>query len=215
MATFLKWNRIEEEANRAGVRRFLAKPLFASSIRNTIDELRGKENNNIHFLNAVDENEPKALDLSGKRILLTDDVDINRMIIIELLEDTNVSIDEAEDGDKALSMFEKSPEKYYDLVFMDIQMPGIDGYEATRRLRNLPRADAKTVPIIALTANAYKEDAQKAMEAGMNGHLTKPVDMDEVRALLAAEISPTPHIYTQGEDEKRVPHGIDAPRPKV
>jgi len=116
----------------------------------------------------------------GKRILLVEDVEINRMILMELLDDTGVEIEEATDGLEAVAMFEKSEEDYYDLIFMDIQMPNLNGYEATQRLRALPRADAGTVPIIAMTANAYKEDIDRATEAGMNGHLSKPIDLNKI-----------------------------------
>ncbi|MDR3231381.1 MAG: response regulator [Synergistaceae bacterium] len=181
VASFLKWNRVEGEANQAGIRRFLAKPLFPSSVRDAID---GPDERIVLTSDAGDQ----TLDLSGKRILVADDVEINRLILRELLQDTNIGIDEAEDGEKALFMFEESPENHYDAVLMDIQMPGIDGYETTRRIRRLARSDAETVPIIALTANAYREDVEKAMEAGMDGHLSKPVDIEEVRNLLAERL---------------------------
>jgi signal transduction histidine kinase/CheY-like chemotaxis protein len=119
-------------------------------------------------------------DLTGKRILLVEDVEINRMILIELLEDTHVAIEEAEDGQKALDKFNASSLGYYDLIFMDIQMPNLDGYEATTRIRALDRADAKTVSIIAMTANAYREDIDKALSVGMNGHVAKPIDLNAV-----------------------------------
>ncbi|MDR1875022.1 MAG: response regulator [Synergistaceae bacterium] len=186
MASFLKWNAIEEEAGQAGIRRFLAKPLFPSSIRSVLDELREKDGGERVAL--PDDPVERTLDLSGRQILLTDDVELNRLIVRELLLETNVGIDEAESGEKALSMFEESPENYYDLVFMDIQMPGLDGYETTRRLRSLARPDAKTVPVIALTADAYREDAERAIEAGMNGHLAKPVEIDRMRDLLAGHL---------------------------
>ena len=126
-----------------------------------------------------------GLDLSGKRILLAEDIEINRLILLELLRETNASFDEAEDGLDALSLFENSSHDYYDLVFMDIQMPRMDGYEAARRIRALDRPDAGRVPIIAMTANAYREDIEKALAAGMNSHLAKPVDIDAVKRLLA------------------------------
>ncbi|MDR1978189.1 MAG: response regulator [Synergistaceae bacterium] len=196
VTSFLKWNKIEQEANRLGVHRFLTKPLFPSSLRDVIEELieSGKSGPKSEAGEDAPEGsedqaiENQAIDLSGKRILLTDDVEINRLIVRELLEDTNVSIDEAENGEKALFLFEQSAENYYDMVFMDIQMPGIDGYETARRIRALTRSDAKSVLIIALTANAYKEDAEKALEAGMDGHLAKPIDIDEVRNFLAERL---------------------------
>jgi CheY-like chemotaxis protein len=127
----------------------------------------------------------KVPDLAGKRILLVEDIEINRVILKELLGETRAIIEEAEDGKKALDTFAASKEGRYDLVFMDVQMPNMDGHEATRKIRSLKRKDAKKVPIIAMTANAYKEDIDKALESGMNGHLAKPVDMDEVMKVLS------------------------------
>ena len=133
-------------------------------------------------------------DLSGKRILLVEDVEINRIIIKELLEDTHVKIDEAEDGEKAVTAFEEKPVDYFDLIFMDVQMPAMDGYEATRRIRAIEteRASAPVqqnkIPIIAMTANAYREDIERALAAGMNGHLAKPIDIDAVIRVLADKL---------------------------
>ncbi len=128
-------------------------------------------------------------DLSGKRILLVEDMPINRLVLIELLRETNVAIVEAEDGMTALDLFAKSPEGYYDLVFMDVQMPGIDGYETTRRLRALPRQDARDVMIFAMTANAYREDVEKALESTMDGHIAKPIQIDQVMRLLNQKLA--------------------------
>jgi signal transduction histidine kinase/CheY-like chemotaxis protein len=127
---------------------------------------------------------PLWQDFTGKRVLLTEDIEINRIIVRELLADTRIEFDDAVDGIQALELFYASPEGYYSLIFMDVQMPNMDGYEATRRIRALDRGDAKTVPIIAMTANAYREDIEKALEAGMNTHLAKPVNMKEVRNTL-------------------------------
>ncbi len=111
----------------------------------------------------------------GKRILLTDDVEINRMIAMELMSSFDFIIDEAEDGTEAMSLFSASPENYYDLILMDIQMPIMDGHEATKNIRALERSDAKTIPIIAMTANAFKDDIDMAFASGMNGHIAKPI----------------------------------------
>ncbi len=118
--------------------------------------------------------------LNGKRMLLVDDVMINRVIVVELLDNIGLFIDEAEDGEQAVEMFKTSELFHYDFILMDIQMPGIDGYEATRRIRALERPDAANVPIIAMTANAFKEDVDKAMQSGMTGHLAKPVEHDKL-----------------------------------
>ncbi|MDR1242034.1 MAG: response regulator [Deltaproteobacteria bacterium] len=123
--------------------------------------------------------------LEGKRILLVDDVDINRMIVVEMLFDAKVTIDEAEDGQDALEIFRKSEPGHYDLVLMDIQMPVMDGYAACTAIRRLDRSDAAAVPIIAMTANAFKDDVDKAFACGMNAHVSKPV---EYSALLDAMI---------------------------
>jgi signal transduction histidine kinase/CheY-like chemotaxis protein len=143
---------------------------------------------------AVEEITP---DLSGKRILIVEDIQINRFILTELLADTNVEIDEAPDGEAAVSIFSAKPLNHYDLVFMDIQMPMMDGYEATRRIRiieaeKIKKEEAqgnkgphKQTPIIAMTANAYKEDIEKALASGMNGHLSKPIDVKAVMHALS------------------------------
>ncbi len=119
----------------------------------------------------------EAMDLTGKRVLLAEDMDINRMVLAELLAETHVTIDEAVDGKRAVEMFSAAPPDTYDLIFMDIQMPEMDGYAATRAIRALDRPDAKTIPIIAMTANAYSEDVHRAIDAGMNAHVAKPIDL--------------------------------------
>lgn len=125
------------------------------------------------------------LDLTGKKILLVEDIEINRIILTQLLFDTNAVFEEAEDGLVATRMFEDSAESYYDLILMDVQMPNMNGYDATKYIRALDRNDAKEIPIIALTANAYNEDIQRAKEYGMNDHLSKPINISEVRNKLA------------------------------
>ena len=127
-------------------------------------------------------------ELLGKRILLAEDVDINREILVELLADTHVTIDEAVDGVQAVEKFAASPDRYYDLIFMDVQMPNMDGYEATRHIRALKREDAATVPIIAMTANAYNDDIERGRAAGMNAHLAKPIDISAIMRLLAERL---------------------------
>lgn len=127
------------------------------------------------------------VNLTGNRMLLVEDMKINRTILKELLTDTNIEIEEAEDGLAAVEKFNNSPEYYYDIIFMDIQMPNMNGYDSTEKIRSLKkqRRDAETVPIIAMTANAYNEDIQRAFKVGMNGHLSKPVDISEVLKMLS------------------------------
>lgn len=142
---------------------------------------------NFHFAAWFDETEGELVEkvasmdftdrFAGKRLLLVDDVEINRMIVATMLEETGIAVEEAGDGVEAADMFKESPEGYYDVILMDVQMPRMDGYEASEAIRGLERPDAKTVPIIALTANAFKEDMDKAASHGMNGHISKPVEM--------------------------------------
>jgi PAS domain S-box-containing protein len=118
--------------------------------------------------------------LKGKKAMLVDDVAINRIIAINLLESTGIEIDEADDGDAAVKAFAESPANTYDIIYMDVQMPKMNGYDASMAIRALDRPDAKTIPIVALTANAFKEDIDKALEHGMNAHLAKPMDPEKV-----------------------------------
>ncbi|MDR1320827.1 MAG: response regulator [Gracilibacteraceae bacterium] len=135
------------------------------------------------------EEEPAIPDLSGKHILSAEDIEINRLVLSELLAETRAEIDEAEDGAAAVEKFASSPEGYYCFVFMDLLMPNMDGYEATAAIRKLERPDAARVPIVALSANAYPDDIDRALQAGMNAHLAKPVDFAALIRVLTEEIN--------------------------
>jgi CheY-like chemotaxis protein len=125
----------------------------------------------------------------GKRVLLVDDVDLNRKIAKAMLKVTGIKVDEAEDGSAALKMFEDSPVNTYDIILMDVQMPIMDGYQASTAIRQLDRIDAPNVPIIALTANAFKEDIEKALKAGMNAHIAKPIKTDRIVEVMSQHIA--------------------------
>jgi signal transduction histidine kinase len=127
-----------------------------------------------------------SIDWSGKRILMVEDIEVNRLIVRELLADTGLEIEEAEDGQRACEMFSDSEPGYFDLILMDVQMPRLDGHSATRCIRGMSREDAKEIPIIAMTANAYSEDIDKAREAGMSAHIAKPINMEKLLETLAA-----------------------------
>ncbi len=169
---------VEDEARKAGVDKFLLKPIFPSAIADVISECIGMVNEKL-------DETPLNLDgmFSGHHILFAEDMEINREIVLALLEPTSLEIDCAENGMDAVNMFIKSPEKY-DLIIMDVQMPEMDGFEATRQIRSLSLQGAKEIPIVAMTANVFKEDVEKCLAAGMNAHLGKPLDMDELLRIL-------------------------------
>ncbi|MDR1123050.1 MAG: response regulator, partial [Elusimicrobiota bacterium] len=127
--------------------------------------------------------------LSGKCILLVEDLDINREIVIDSLKPSAVAVDTAENGAQAVNMFGAAQDKY-DLILMDVQMPEMDGYEAARKIRSINSGKAKSVPIIAMTASVFKEDNQKVIEAGMNDHIGKPVDFKELNQKLNKYLLP-------------------------
>ncbi|MDL2288447.1 response regulator [Oscillospiraceae bacterium OttesenSCG-928-F05] len=173
MISAAEWGEIETTARSAGVDFFLPKPLFSSMIVDCINKCLGSD----HAAESV-ERLPDD-DFSKHRILLAEDIDINREILAALLEETHVGIDFAVNGREAAEMFEAAPDKY-SMIFMDIHMPEVDGYEATRRIREsgVPRAEA--IPIVAMTANVFREDIEKCLAAGMNGHVGKPIRLEEV-----------------------------------
>jgi CheY-like chemotaxis protein len=169
---------LEKEAKDTGISKFLSKPLFPSNIADCINECLGMEQE-IGTAAAGTEKD----NFAGRHILLAEDVDINREIVLSILEPTALGIDCAENGAKALRMFSESPDKY-DMIFMDIQMPEMDGYEATRRIRALDLPRAAEIPIIAMTANVFREDIENCLAAGMNDHVGKPLDFTEVMGRL-------------------------------
>ena len=175
MISAFDWVSIEHDARAAGVNGFLSKPLFPSDITDCIDSHVGAK------IMAKFENQEheQAPSFEGYRILLAEDVEINREIILALLEPTHIGIDCAVNGEEAIRVFSESPESY-DMIFMDIQMPEMDGLEATRRIRALDMSKAREIPIVAMTANVFKEDVEKCLESGMNDHVGKPIDFDDM-----------------------------------
>ncbi|MDR0303652.1 MAG: response regulator [Chitinispirillales bacterium] len=165
---------IEEKAKKAGIDKFLTKPLFSSEIMDVLNEFLGVEQQQ------ADEKTSKPDGVfADYHILLVEDVKINCEILLALFEPTLLKIDCAENGLEAVEMFAESSDKY-DLIFMDLQMPEMDGYEATKRIRTMNIDKAKNIPIIAMTANVFKEDIEKCLAIGMNDHVGKPIDFDDV-----------------------------------
>ena len=174
MISAAEWRAIESEVNAIGINKFISKPLFRSVLMDTINECI-----EIHH-EQVDYELSDNLDIfAGQNVLLAEDVDINREIVLALLEPTCIKIDCAENGAEAVRKFMEAPDKY-NAIFMDIQMPQMDGYEATRHIRALDIPKAKTIPILAMSANVFSDDIEKCFESGMNGHIGKPLDFDEV-----------------------------------
>lgn len=166
------WADIEEDAQGAGVNGFVTKPLFRSTLYQALQKYVLGEKFSLY-----EPGSPRRYDFKGKRFLLVEDNELNREIAIELLSASGAVLDYACDGSEGVKKFEQSPEGFYDLVLMDIQMPVMNGYDATRKIRRLSRRDSGTVPILAMTADAFTEDISAAREAGMNGHLAKPLDV--------------------------------------
>jgi CheY-like chemotaxis protein len=181
MISAAEWSEVADEAKRAGVDKFLSKPLFPSAIADSIAEAIGISDNPEN--NLMSNNSEIDGIFKGHRILLAEDVEVNREIVMALLEATEIIIDCAENGEQAVEMFENASSDY-DLIFMDVQMPLMDGYEATRLIRESNHENSKTIPIIAMTANVFIEDVKKCLNFGMNSHVGKPVDIAELFSVL-------------------------------
>lgn len=172
--TAYDWTDIEEEAKAAGVTAFCSKPMFMSDLRESLLTALG------HSKDKNEQDRPDTNTFSGKRILLAEDNELNREIASELLMGYGFCIDSAENGAEAVEKVAISKPGYYDLVLMDIQMPIMNGYEATKQIRALENTELSDIPILAMTANAFDEDRKAAEECGMNGFLSKPIIMDEI-----------------------------------
>ncbi|MCI8599957.1 MAG: response regulator [Lachnospiraceae bacterium] len=171
------WGEIEQDAREAGINGFISKPLFKSTLYYGMREFA--DNLKDHLEQPV-----KEVDLSGKRVLLAEDNELNWEIAEELLSELGLELEWAENGQLCVDKYRESESGYYDAVLMDIRMPVMGGYDAARTIRAMERPDAKSIPIIAMTADAFAEDVQKCLDAGMNAHVAKPIDVREVSRLL-------------------------------
>jgi len=175
--TSYSFDEIEDEARDAGINMFMPKPFFVSSFRNAVKQLKGVDDN-------AQATEADKTSISGLNVLAAEDNEINAEILVELMDIEGVNCTIASNGKIAVEEFEKAPVGKYDLIFMDVQMPIMDGYAATRAIRSCSHPEAKTIPIIAMTANAFDDDIRRAFDAGMNAHLAKPIDMDKLKAVV-------------------------------
>ncbi|WP_276951001.1 response regulator [Enterocloster lavalensis] len=171
------WSEFEAEAREAGISGFISKPLFKSTLYHALRQYMDVETEHDRTLN-------QTIDLSGRRILLAEDNELNWEVARELLSDLGVEMDWAEDGQMCLDKFQKSPKGYYDAILMDIRMPHMGGYEATIAIRGLNHPDALSVPIIAMSADTFSDDIQHCFACGMNAHIAKPIDVAELTRLL-------------------------------
>lgn len=149
-----------------------------------MSELRSVLTKPVQMEEPKPEETEKPLDYSGKRVLLVEDNALNRELALAILGESGMQINCAEDGIEAVNRINEAPEDRYDLVLMDIQMPRMDGYTATREIRTLSNNRKANIPIVAMTANAFEEDRKKAFECGMNGHIVKPIDMKSISKVL-------------------------------
>lgn len=174
------WSSIEQEAREAGVNAFIAKPLFKSRLvyvlKNLIEKQEGEETSDIDELGQKD--------YSGKKVLLVEDNDLNLEIAETLLGFIGIAVEAARDGQQAVDMLLEKPANYFDLVFMDIQMPNKNGYEATKEIRASAREDLKIIPIVAMSADAFSDDIQRALSVGMNDHVAKPIEVSKLSAAI-------------------------------
>ena len=177
------WSDIELEARQAGISGFIAKPLFKSTLYRGLLPFTGEENA------APEAPQETAHDFTGVRLLLAEDNELNWEIAHELLSAQGFQLDWAENGEKCLELFQASQPGDYRLILMDLRMPVMNGYQAASAIRALDRPDAQSIPIIAMTADAFSEDIHNCLACGMNAHIAKPLDMQELLRLLQKYLS--------------------------
>ena len=175
--TAYDWGEIKEEALEIGVEHFLRKPFFMSNFKDAIQKMIGTEQKKVP--NDTDNNM-----LAGKHVLVVEDIDINQLVLMKLLDILGAECDVAENGRRAVEKFVNAPDDMYDLILMDIQMPVMNGYEATRAIRASEHPLARTIPIIAMSANAFVDDVREALNAGMNAHVSKPIVLEQFKSTL-------------------------------
>ena len=175
--TAYDWGEIEQEALEIGVEQFLQKPFFMSNFKDAIQRMMGTEEK-------IAPNSNDKSILAGKHVLVVEDIDINQLVMMKLLSTLEAKCDIAENGQKAVEKFVNAPADMYDVILMDIQMPVMNGYEATRAIRASAHPMAQTIPIIAMSANAFVDDVRDALNAGMDAHISKPIVFEKFKTTL-------------------------------
>ncbi len=177
------WSEIEEEARAAGISGFLMKPLFRSTLFYGLKPYMDAEDKHVQHVE-----EESTIQFSNRRVLVAEDNELNWEVAYELLHNLGLELEWAENGEVCIELFQNSEPGYYDAILMDIRMPIKNGYEATDAIRAMNRPDA-ALPIIAMTADAYSDDIQKCLNHGMNAHVAKPIDIDEVARILKKHLN--------------------------
>jgi len=180
LLTGFDWEDAREEAAQAGVDAILSKPLFTDSLTDCVQKILSRREQDVDTDQADGLDDPASKGLAGRLVLVAEDMELNAEILMDLLDMEDIRSEHAENGQIAVEMFSEHPAGYYDAILMDVRMPVMDGLEATRAIRALNRPDAKRIPIIAMTANAFDEDVQQSLQAGMNAHLSKPVEPERL-----------------------------------
>lgn len=169
---------VETDAKKAGADAFMTKPLAAENILQVFRKAQGQRQ-------SIESTPPSVSELDGKRILVAEDMTVNAEIVKQFLSINFMEVDHVKNGQEAVDLFTKSPEGHYDAILMDVRMPVMDGLAATKAIRASSHPNAKNIPIIALTTNYFDEDVQRSLEAGMNAHLEKPVEPEQIYRTLA------------------------------
>ncbi len=190
LLTDYDWKDVREEAIQAGADAVLYKPLFADTLTQCVRDIMSRRENAATKTpeHTAGEDAPASAGLEGSTVLIAEDMDVNAEILIALLEMRQIRSERAVNGQIAVELFSEHPAGYYDAILMDIRMPVMDGLEAARTIRSMDRADAKSIPVIAMTANAFEEDVQQSLQAGMNAHLSKPVEPERLYETLSRMI---------------------------
>ena len=184
--TGYSWDDIREQAQSIGVNSIVSKPIFTDSILHEIEKIFTQGGD---APAAAEEASPEGVSLEGLRVLMAEDVALNAEILADLLEIEGMEADHAENGQEAVELFSEHAPGFYCAILMDMRMPVMDGLSATRVIRAMERPDAKTIPIIALSANAFNEDVQRSLQAGLNAHLSKPIDAEKLFETLRKTIA--------------------------
>ena len=190
LLTDYDWKDVREEAIQAGADAVLYKPLFADTLTQCVRDIMSRRENAATKTpeHTAGEDAPASAGLEGSTVLIAEDMDVNAEILIALLEMRQIRSERAVNGQIAVELFSEHPAGYYDAIRMDIRMPVMDGLEAARTIRSMDRPDAKSIPVIAMTANAFEEDVQQSLQAGMNAHLSKPVEPERLYETLSRMI---------------------------